>query len=99
MISNLAQLKKAVGEKRPFKILKHYVKPEYTGQVRTPNKVQSNGFYSIIADDLAHCVSLANGCKGSWIEFGKASDWTFQNGVCKQSFRGGEIWEIQFLDA
>lgn len=98
MIKNLSQLKKAVNNGLSFKIVKHYIKPEYTGQIRKPNKIQTNGFYSIVENEPENPVTLANYGKGSWIEYGKASDWIFENGICKQSCRGNDIWEIQFLE-
>ena len=104
-IKNLAQLKKAIGNKTPFVILKHYVRPEFEGQIRVPSVVQTNSFYSVIQGDPDHEVSKFNGGKGSWLEYGKASDWVFENGVCKQfvTFKDGfgnpqtrPIWEIKF---
>lgn len=95
-IKNLAQLKKAVKEKKCFTIVKHYIRPEYDGQKRQPNVVQTNGFYSIVTGDLENKVSLANYGKGSWCEFGKAADWIFEDGLCKFTYRGKLVWEIQF---
>ena len=43
-------------------------------------------------------ISRCNNGRGSWIEFGKASDWTFCNGVCCQKFRDKPIWTIRVLD-
>ena len=95
-IKNLNQLKRAVNEGRTFVIKKHYIRPNYAGQRRKPNVVQTNGFYSIIPDDPDSVVSTANNGKGSWIEFGKASDWTFENDICKQTSYGRDVWEIEF---
>lgn len=47
MIKNLSQLKKAINEKKEFKIVRHYIHPDYEGQVRVPNIIQTNGFYSV----------------------------------------------------
>ena len=96
-IKNLAQLKRVIKEGHKFIIRKHYIKPEYEGQIRKPNVVQTNGFYSIEDGKPNSNVTLANNGKGSWIEYGKASEWTFENGLCKQSFRGRDIWEIEFI--
>lgn len=98
MISNLSQLKNAVREKKSFVILRHYIKPDYTGQIRRANLIQTNGFYSIEVDKPDSPVTLANNCKGAWIEFGKASDWTFKDGICKLTCNGKDIWEIRFLE-
>lgn len=96
-IKNLSQLKRAIKSGCRFIVRKHYIKPEYEGQVRKPNVVQTNGFYSIEDGKPDSVVTLANRGKGSWIEYGKASDWTFENGICKQSFRGKVVWEIEFI--
>lgn len=95
-IKNLSQLKKAINEGKRFVVRKHYIKPEYIGQRRKPNVIQTNGFYSIIPEEPDSTVTTANRGKGSWIEYGKASDWKFEDGLCKQSFRGNAIWEIEF---
>lgn len=96
-IKNLAQLKRAIKEGHNFIIRKHYIHSEYEGQVRKPNIVQTNGFYSIEDGKPDSKVTLSNGGKGSWIDYGKASDWKFENGICKQSFCGRDIWEIEFI--
>lgn len=92
-IKNLSQLKRAIKEGRKFIIRKHYIRPEYKGQIRKPNVIQTNGFYSIEDEKPESTVTLANNGKGSWIEYGKASDWRFENGLCKQS----NVWEIEFM--
>lgn len=96
-IKNLSQLKRAIKSGCKFIIRKHYIKPEYEGQIRKPNVVLINGFYSIEDGNPDSKITLANNGKGSWIEYGKASDWKFENGICKQSFLGKEIWEIEFI--
>lgn len=98
MINNLSQLKKTISNGAMFNIIKHYIKPEYTGQIRKPNKIQTNGFYSIVPEEPENPVTKANGGKGSWIEYGKASDWTFENGICTQYHHGRAIWEIQVIE-
>lgn len=95
-IKNLAELKKAISAGHSFTILKHHVKPEFNGQKRTPNVIQTNGFYSIIAEEPESPITKANGGKGYWIEYGKASEWSFNAGVCKQTFHGKDVWEIEF---
>lgn len=100
-IKNLAQLKRVVQEKKEFVIKEHRIK-EWIGQKRTPNIIQSNGFYSIVTGQPAHEVSLANAGKGSWIEYGKASQWEFQDGLCsmylpeKEHLPENRIWTITF---
>jgi hypothetical protein len=95
-IKSLADVKRAINEGRCFTIVKHHLHPEMSGQRRKANVIQTNGFYSVIPDEPNHLVSLANNGKGYWIDYGKASEWKFENGICKQSFRGREIWEIEF---
>lgn len=96
-IKNLAQLKRVIKEGHKFIIRKHYIKPEYEGQIRKPNVVQTNGFYSIEDGKPDSKITLANNKKGSWIEYEKASDWKFENGICKQYFRENAIWEIEVI--
>lgn len=97
-IKNLSQLKKAINNGAMFKIIKHYIKPEYAGQIRKPNKIQTNGLYSIVPGEPDNQVTKANGGRGSWIEFGKASDWTFENGICTQYCHGRAVWEITIVE-
>jgi hypothetical protein len=105
-IRNHAQFKRAIKEKKCFIIRQHYIKPEFTGQLRKPNIVQTNGFYSITPDDLNSKVSTANYGKGYWLEFGKASDWVFENGLCRlkqhrihSNIPVGEfVIDIEFVD-
>lgn len=92
-IKNLTQLKRAIKEGRKFIIRKHDIRPDYVGQIRKPNVIQTNGFYSIEDEKPDSMVTLANNGKGSWIEYGKASDWRFENGLCKRS----NVWEIEFM--
>ena len=99
-ITNLSKLKKAIAARQPFVIIRHYIHEEYTGQVREPNVIQTNGFYSVILGDPSHEVSNYNQGRGSWLAYGKAADWTFENGVCKlfDSKFNRPVWEIKFLE-
>ena len=81
MISNLSQLKKAFGSKAKFKIVDHH-KAERIGQIRQANVIQTNGFYSIIPSEPNSEVTLCNGGKGTWLDYGKASFWEFEDGLC-----------------
>jgi len=98
-IKNLSQLKRAFKEGRKFRIIKHYIKPEYSGQLRVPVQVQTNAFYSKVVDNPSHVLNGANGGKGSYLAFGKASDWRFrEDGTCTMMRHGGHpIWEIGVL--
>ncbi len=42
-IKNLSQLMRAIKEGRRFRIIKHYVRPDFSGQLREPGKIQTNG--------------------------------------------------------
>ena len=93
-IKNLSQLKKAIEEKRRFEIVNHYIKPEHIGQIRKPNIVQTNGFYSVMDEQPEHEISKANYGKGCWLDYGKASEWKFEDGICK--FKN--VLDIKFID-
>lgn len=104
-IKCLADLKREIKRGTPFIILEHYIKPGYTGQKRKPNVVQTNGFYSIVPGEPNNPVSRANLDKGSWIDYGKASNWKFEdNNVCTRYFENPvngnkePIWKIKFME-
>ena len=100
-IKNLAQLKRVIQEKREF-IIRVHRQEKFLGQKRIPNVVQSNGFYSVISGQPEHEVSCANHGKGSWIDFGKATQWEFQEETCSMYLPEMEhipenlIWTIEF---
>ena len=95
-IKNLSQLRKAINNGETFVIKRHYVRPEFSGQKRKPTMVQTNGFYSIAPDDPNCLINKWNNGKGSWIQYGRASDWKFEDGLCKQYCYGKIVWEIKF---
>ena len=97
VVKNLAQFKRAIQDGKCFEIVKHYNHPEFVGQIRKPNKIQTNGFYSVEKDVPNSPVSGANDGKGFWAEYGKATDWEFHNGICSQSYCGEKIWEIRLI--
>lgn len=98
-VSNLAQLKKAMKEGHKFKIVNHYIRPDWTGQIRCVQHLQTNGLYSGIDGEPDHELSQKNYGKGLWMPFGKASDWLFENGnaiaINKQD--GTKVFEIEVL--
>lgn len=103
MIKNLSQLKKAINNGASFKIIEHYIHPEYTGQIRKPNIIQTNGFYSIVPNDPKNEVTEANNGKGSWFEYGKVSDWKFENGICYnfrtlKGYPTEKVWAIEIIE-
>jgi hypothetical protein len=90
IVKNLSQLKKAISAKTPFRIVEHYIKPEFSGQVRLPNVIQTNGFYSVEDGKPDSKVSQANYGKGYWLDYGKASEWTFDGEYITRIFSNGE---------
>lgn len=97
MIQNLSQFKKAMKEGKEFQIIEHFNFPERNGEIRKPNIVQTNGMYTVIPNEPESSISKANNGKGAWIDFGKASDYTFCNGVIQQSLHGVPIWTVRVL--
>lgn len=81
-IKNLSQLKRVFASGAEYRIIEHYVRPECNGQVRKINKVQTNGFYSVVKDNPDHRYSKANHGLGSWCAYGKASEWKFTENTC-----------------
>lgn len=95
-VKNLSQFKKAISAGYAFKIVKHYIKPKLSGQIRKPNKVQTNAFYSVVYGEPNNPVSLANDGKGYYLNYGKAGDWDFTGDTIKMYAGGNPVWEITF---
>lgn len=97
-IKNLSQFKKAIANKQLFEIVKHYMHEEFAGQIRTPNVIQTNGFYSIIADNPTCKITTANYGKGYWYGYSKANCYEFNNDtiLCKTE-RNEPVMEIRFI--
>ena len=81
-IENLNQLKKALVEGARFNIVDHKRKPEFIGQKRVVQATQTNAIYSGIAGYPEHELSRCNGGKGLFMQFLKAKNWDFDNGLC-----------------
>lgn len=97
-IKNLSQLKKAIADKQKFVIVKHYLHEEFAGQIRTPNVIQTNGFYSIIADEPDSKVTLANYGKGYWYGYEKANCYEFNDdSIVFKLSNGKPCMEIKFI--
>lgn len=99
-IKNLSQLKRAIKEGRRFRIIEHYIRPEYSGQLRVPVKVQTNAFYSKVVDNPSHALNCANSGMGPYLAYGKASDWSFgEDGICTLMHSSGThpVWKIGIL--
>lgn len=98
MIKNLAELKRALGAGHPFEIVEHFIRQDFTGQKRVVQKMQTNGMYTGIYGDPNAEISKANYGKGYWADFGKASEWTFVNGLCQQKKGDRPVWSIRVLE-
>ena len=100
MITNLSQFKSVCSrEKVAFYVEKHYLKPEYTGQKRIVQVVQSNGFYTGILDEPENKLSKCNQGKGIWLQFGKAKDWKFcDDGLICISLYGVRVMDIRLIN-
>ena len=97
-MKTLAEMKRDVANGREFKILEHYISPEHTGEIRTPNVIQTNGFYSVVKDNPCHPVSMANGNKGYWYGYEKANCYEFDGDKVLFKFKDGEkFMMIEFV--
>lgn len=96
MPRNLSQIKKAIAAGYAFKIIKHYIKPELSGQLRKANKIQTNGFYSIVPGEPENPVSLANSGRGYWLDYDAAKNWKFDGDIITRFSRNSVIFEITF---
>lgn len=98
-IRNLSQLKRALHEGAEFQIVEHFNKPEHTGEIRVVNKAQTNGIYTSIKGNPNHAVSKCNHGLGSWMEFGKAAEWTFTEAVGVDNLcTYAGVWTITVID-
>lgn len=88
-IKNLAQLKRALTIGTEFKITSH-LRSEVINQTRQVKYADTTGIYSIRPDAPDDTINSANGGRGSYLDWGKASDWEFKNGTCTLYNRGLE---------
>lgn len=92
-IKSLAELKRKMVKGCHFIITEHYYHPEFSGNLREVNVVQTNGVYSINPTDL-HCKeSTCNNGKGTWMEFGKAGNWDFDDDMKCTLYNEFKTWE------
>jgi hypothetical protein len=80
-----------------FEILQH-CKTENTGQIRVVSYTDTTGFYSKVENEPAHKLSVANGGKGSFCDFGKSSQWVFGETVRTIDHSGNIIIEFKILE-
>jgi hypothetical protein len=86
MVKNLSQLKKALVPGAEFEIVGH-LREESVGQTRRITEANTASFYSVIPAEPTSKISLGNGGKGSMLDWGPASRWSFtEDGVCTQYF-------------
>ena len=83
MIKNLAQLKRTLVKGAEFEITNH-CRPEVIGERRRVNYADTTGIYTIVPDSPESKASLANGERGSYLEWGRASRWKFDGETCSR---------------
>ena len=76
-VKNFTDLKRKLGAGIPFEIVDHGIKPQYNGQRRVVQKMQTNGMYTGIYGDPDDELSKCNYGKGSWIAFENAHCFEF----------------------
>lgn len=76
-IKNLSQLKKAMQPGVLVKVYQHFVHPDYAGQLRVINKVQTNCTYQKLYQQPEDKFSTYNGGRGNRMDFGAANDYRF----------------------
>jgi len=76
MIKNLSQFKKSIALKTPYIVVNHW-RAEEIGTERIPTHIQTNGWYATCP--TVEKIAKANGGRGYWLDYGKASDWTFHS--------------------
>ncbi len=81
-INNLEQMKKALRKGVTFKVIDHQ-KPQCVGQIREVTITKKVGVYTAIFEDKDNEFSKANGGKGNWLSFDRASHYIFDNNSIK----------------
>lgn len=81
MIKNLNQLRRTLREGTQLEILDH-CRPECIGQIRNITLVNTQGFYSTVANQPDASANRGNGGRGSILWWGRAAHWQFADGVC-----------------
>ena len=93
-IKNLSQLKRALNDHHKFQIIEHKNRPEWIGDIREVNIMQTNAMYTYSVKGQFKGINSLNHGMGSRLDFGKAKDWTFTSGLC--TLLG--VWTIKVLD-
>lgn len=81
MIKNLNQLRRTLREGTQLEILDH-CRPECIGQIRNITLVNTQGFYSTVANQPDASANRGNGGRGPILWWGRAAYWQFTDGVC-----------------
>ena len=81
MIKNLNQLRRTLREGTQLEILDH-CRPECIGQIRNITLVNTQGFYSTVANQPDASANRGNGGRGPILWWGRAAHWQFADGVC-----------------
>lgn len=76
-IKNLSQLKKVMQTGTLIKVHQHAVHPDYEGQLRVVNKVQTNCTYQKLYQQPDADFSTCNGGRGNRMDFGAAINYRF----------------------
>lgn len=82
-VQSLAEFKRLMRPGTEFVTTEHANHPGIVGLVRVVGKVQSNAFYSTIKNQPKSKYSDCNDGKGMRTEFGKASEYRFEDGCVK----------------
>ena len=80
MIKNLNQ-RRTLREGTQLEILDH-CRPECIGQIRNITLVNTQGFYSTVANQPDASANRGNGGRGPILWWGRAAHWQFADGVC-----------------
>lgn len=96
-------IKKALLEGKAFEVVEHFNFPIRNGEIRKVNIMQSNGCYTHIVNnrDDKDKFNASNNNKGSWIEFGKASNYIFSENLITQYCdldKKCPIWTIRVME-
>jgi hypothetical protein len=78
---NLNQLRRTLREGTQLEILDH-CRPECIGQIRNITLVNTQGFYSTVANQPDASANRGNGGRGPILWWGRAAHWQFADGVC-----------------
>lgn len=82
-IKSLAEFKRLIVPGTELVATAHDKHPDLVGLIRVVTEVQSNAFYSVIKDQPDHKWSTCNNGKGFRTDYGKASDYLFDETTVK----------------